>query len=142
MRVRQLAEKLGVSADTVRYYTRIGLLAPTKSTANGYKFYNIREQSCLRFILSARDLGFSVEDITQIIAKADDGQSACPTVRRLIDKRLHETQQRYLDMLRLRKRMLAAVDSWDSKEDKAPTGNQICYLIEEFIEVEVGSETK
>ena len=63
MQVIQLAKMLGVSPDTVRYYTRIGLLVPKKSIENGYKFYSSNEQNRLRFILSARDLGFSVDDI-------------------------------------------------------------------------------
>lgn len=132
MRVRQLSENLGVSPDTVRYYTRIGLIKPSKSAANGYKFYNVTEQNRLRFILSARDLGFSVEDIKHIISEADDGKSPCPTVRRLIDKRLHETEQRYLDTSRLRRRMLAAVENWSDKPDMEPCDNVICHLIEEF----------
>lgn len=132
MRVRQLAEKLGVSPDTVRYYTRIGLLEPKKSIENGYKYYSSDEQNRLRFILSARDLGFSVDDIKHIFHKADEGESPCPTVRRLIDNRLHETEKRFQDTLRLRERMHAAVENWSNKPDKKPSGNVICHLIEEF----------
>ena len=62
MQVTELADTFGVKKDTVRYYTRIGLLRPSKSSNNGYKFYATPEQTRLRFILSARDLGFSIED--------------------------------------------------------------------------------
>tara|TARA_R110002167_G_scaffold221996_2_gene426944 strand:+ start:1259 stop:1672 length:414 start_codon:yes stop_codon:yes gene_type:complete len=132
MHVRQLAEMLGVSPDTVRYYTRIGLLEPKKSNENGYKFYSPNEQNRLRFILSARDLGFSVIDIKHIFHKADEGESPCPTVRRLIDKRLDETEQRFQDTLRLRERMHAAVEYWVDKPDEKPSGNVICHLIDGF----------
>ena len=132
MQVRLLAEMLGVSPDTVRYYTRIGLLEPKKSIDNGYKFYSPNDQNRLRFILSARDLGFSVDDIKQIFHKADEEESPCPTVRRLIDNRLHETEQRFQDTLRLRARMHTAVKNWGDKPDKKPSGNVICHLIDEF----------
>jgi DNA-binding transcriptional MerR regulator len=132
MQVKQLAKMLGVSPDTVRYYTRIGLLNPKKAIENGYKIYSPNEQNRLRFILSARDLGFSVDVIKQIFHKADEGESPCPTVRRLIDNRLHETEQRFQDTLRLRARMHAAVDNWGDKPDKKPSGNVICHLIDEF----------
>jgi DNA-binding transcriptional MerR regulator len=95
MHLRQLAKMLGVSPDTLWYCTPVGLLDPQKSIKNGCKFYSPNEQNRLRFILSARDLGFSVEDIKQIFRKADEGESPSPTVRRLIDNRLHETEQRF-----------------------------------------------
>ncbi len=134
MRVNQLATELNVTADTVRYYTRIGLLTPSRNPENRYKEYSEQDRTRLRFILSARQLGFSVEDITQILGVADQGQSPCPLVRRLIDQRLHETEQRFQETLQLRERMLAAVGDWNRLPDCAPTGHMICHLIEQFAE--------
>ena len=62
MKVREIASALATTPDTVRYYTRLQLITPAKSD-NGYKFYSTKDASRLRFILSARHLGFSVEDI-------------------------------------------------------------------------------
>ena len=50
MRVKQIADALDISVDTVRYYTRIGLLVPNKSH-NGYKYYRPADVTRLRFIL-------------------------------------------------------------------------------------------
>jgi DNA-binding transcriptional MerR regulator len=75
MRVNQLANETGVSVDTVRYYTRIGFLKPTKNPSNGYKEYCAKEKRRMRFILSARQLGFSVSDIAEILDTADQGES-------------------------------------------------------------------
>ncbi len=132
MKVTQLAEAFGVKKDTIRYYTRIGLLRPSKSLENGYKFYGKKEQSRLRFILSARDLGFSIEDIKQIVSESDQGKTPCPTVRVLIEKRLYETEQRFIEMAKLRDRMRIAVTIWDDKPDQEPCDNVVCHLIEEF----------
>ena len=132
MKVTELAKAFGVKKDTVRYYTRIGLLRPSKSLENGYKFYGAKEQIRLKFILSARDLGFAIEDIKQIISESDQGKTPCPTVRELIEKRLHETEQRFIEMAKLRDRMRIAVATWDDKPDKEPCNNVICHLIEDF----------
>jgi DNA-binding transcriptional MerR regulator len=132
MRVNELAKKLGVSDDTIRYYTRAGFVTPGKDQSNGYKSYRERDENRLRFILSARQLGFSVADIAQILAEADGGKSACPTVRHLIALRLQETTQRFEDMQKLRKRMLAALNEWGSRPDRQPSGISICHLIEGF----------
>ena len=77
MKVREIASALATTPDTVRYYTRLQLITPAKSD-NGYKFYSTKDASRLRFILSARHLGFSVEDIKQILREADNGKTACP----------------------------------------------------------------
>lgn len=132
MRVAELADSLAITPDTVRYYTRVGYLTPKKNRANGYKKYDENDQQRLRFILSARQLGFSVSDIGHILAEADKGKSPCPMTRELLEKRLDETEQRFQETVTLRNRMKAAVDSWRSKPDKVPTGKMICHLIEEF----------
>lgn len=132
MRVNQLAQAVAVTPDTVRFYTRVGYLAPIKNPSNGYKEYDDNNVRRLRFILSARQLGFSVEDIGKILNESDQGMSPCPTVRQLIELRLQDHEQRFNDMLKLRQRMLAAVEQWSDKDNKLPTGKMICHLIEEF----------
>tara|TARA_R110000868_G_scaffold96209_1_gene264711 strand:+ start:166 stop:594 length:429 start_codon:yes stop_codon:yes gene_type:complete len=132
MKVSELARQLGVTADTVRFYTRINILDPTKNSVNGYRTYSQKDVNRLKFVLSARQLGFSVDDIQQILDHSDNKKSPCPMVRRLLDQRLHETEQRFLEMQLLRLHMQKAVLEWSQKPDKVPTGNMICHLIEDF----------
>ena len=140
MKVSQLARKLNVAPDTVRFYTRIGIITPCINTVNGYKEYNKRDQNRLRFVLSARNLGFSVKDIEEILGVSETGKSGCPIVRDLIQRRLQETEQRFLETAALRNRMLSAVSEWRLKPDKEPTGDMVCHLIEEFSEVAMEEE--
>ena len=133
MQVIELARRLQVSTDTVRYYTKVGFLQPVKSTANGYRHYSERDLERLRFILSARQLGFSVADVGQILAEADAGHSPCPLVRDLIEQRLHETEQRFRETRLLRDRMHAALEEWRLEPDGMPDGHSICHLIEGFM---------
>ena len=134
MKVAELAKSLGTTADTVRYYSRLGLLKPAKSV-NGYKLYSNKEVSRLKFILSARNLGFSVVDIKEIINESEDGKSACPLVRSLIKERLEETEKQFQAMLALRGKMSSALSRWEEMEDKAPTANMVCHLIENFEQI-------
>ncbi len=134
MHVNELAIRIGVTPDTVRYYTRIGLLKPNKNPINGYKTYSEQECHRLRFITDARVLGFSVDDIRQILGVADTGKTPCPIARELIEIRLQELEERFQNMVRLRQRMLDAVASWKDKPDQEPNGHAICHLIEEFSE--------
>ena len=118
----------------MRYYTRLGLLKPAKSV-NGYKSYSNKEVPRLKFILSARNLGFSVADIKEIINESEDGKSACPLVRSLIKERLEETEKQFQAMLALRGKMSSALSQWEEMEDKAPTANMVCHLIENFEQI-------
>ena len=135
MRVNQLAKELSVPADTVRYYSRIGFLTPNKSL-NGYKEYSREDVQRLRFILSARQQGFSVDDIGQILDEASNGRTVCSLVRRILKERINEMEKRFFEIERLHKRMLAAVDQWDLKPDKAPAGQMVRHLIEDFMKEE------
>ena len=132
MRVNELASSLGVTADTIRFYTRKGLLRPERCPTNGYREYGPQDQSRLRFILSAKHLGFSLKDITQILKEADKCETPCPMVRELIERRLYEVEKRFQDMTLLRKRMRKAAEDWKAKPDGMPDGHTICNLIENF----------
>jgi|TARA_R110001599_G_C12233876_1_gene658246 DNA-binding transcriptional MerR regulator len=62
MRVNQVAKLLNVTPDTIRFYTRNKILQP-RSESTGYRDYSEKEVNRLMFVLSARQLGFSVADI-------------------------------------------------------------------------------
>lgn len=130
MRVTELAKALSTTPDTVRYYTRIGLIEPKKSPENGYKYYGQAVQERLKFILNARQLDFSVDEIREILTESDKGHTACPLVREIVEHRLAETEKQFQSALLLREKLKNAISDWQSKPDKAPTGHMICHLIE------------
>lgn len=134
MRVSDLAQILEVTPDTVRFYTRKGFITPTKNQFNGYKIYNAKDKERLGFIISARQLGFSVDEIAQILGEADQGHTVCSLVRELIAQKLIETERQFQQTLALRNRLQAAITDWQSKPDIAPTGHMVCHLIEGIIE--------
>lgn len=132
MRVTELAKKLKISPDTVRFYTRMGALKPCKNTDNGYKSYSPKDEARLRFILGARGLGFTVADIEEILRVSDEHHTPCPLVRELIEERLEETEAHFNEMRRLRDRMRKAVAEWQQLPDADPKGHRVCHLIESF----------
>ena len=132
MRVKAFAEKMGVTPDTVRFYTREGLLTPSRDSSNGYRVYGERDRRRLGFIVAARSLGFTLEDIGHILGVADAGRTPCPRARELIQARLEDVEERFRQMHALRNRMLAAVENWETRPDSEPDGHAICHLIEGF----------
>lgn len=132
MQVSQLAKKADVSADTVRFYTKEGLLRPQKSPDNGYQQYSQNDYQRLMFARKARQLGFSLKEIQAILSQADNHNSPCPMVRNLFEKHLHQVEQQIEELQSLRQRMLDAVGVWKEMPDGIPDGQTICQLIENW----------
>jgi DNA-binding transcriptional MerR regulator len=132
MKVSELAQSLEITPDTVRYYTRAGFLTPKKNNENGYKDYSLQDKKRLRFIVNARQIGFSVKDIQQILQHAQDDDSACPMVRKLIEERLQQTEVQFQQIKTLRNKMRDAVEQWQALPDQTSSNEIICHLIESF----------
>ncbi|MBY6209889.1 MULTISPECIES: MerR family transcriptional regulator [Halomonas] len=130
MKVSELATSVGVTSETVRHYTREGLLSPSKDPANGYHRYSEQDRERLSFIQRARTLGFSLADIRQILVHADQGDSPCPLVRDLLAERLPKIRQRIAELEALAQRMEDAMTSWQDMPDGMPNGHSLCRLIE------------
>ena len=84
MIANEVAKTAGVSANVVRYYSRIGLLNPTRNPDNGYREYTPQDVIRVRFIRKAKWLGFTLKDVKVILEEADSGKSPCGEVRRII----------------------------------------------------------
>jgi len=67
MNIGQAAEASGVSAKMIRHYEQVGLLPVARRTASGYRQYGDSEVHTLRFIRQARDLGFSIAEIGELV---------------------------------------------------------------------------
>ncbi len=127
-----LAKKADVPVFTVRHYTKIGLLHPERMQRNGYKIYRQSDVTLLRFISNAKDLGFTLKEIAEILDKADHGESPCPIVREIIDRRIQETTQNIKKLQRLKRKMVRAKSEWEKMGDAEPNGHSVCHLIESF----------
>ncbi|HKU98654.1 MAG TPA: helix-turn-helix domain-containing protein [Vineibacter sp.] len=103
-----LAKRADVPVETIRYYEREGLLpAPERSRA-GYRLYRAADAERLRFIRRARDLGFSLDDIRQLLGLA--GRAApCDDVRALASAHLCDVRAKLADLRRMERTLTALV---------------------------------
>lgn len=129
-----LAKRADVPVFTVRYYTRIGLLKPSRDLSNGYKIYKQSDKERLQFISAAKELGFTLAEIEDILDHAAHSNSPCPMVREIVEKRIEENKQKIREMKRLQKRLEAATEMWKTMKNSTPDGHSVCRLIESFVE--------
>jgi|TARA_Y100001933_G_scaffold188422_1_gene187469 DNA-binding transcriptional MerR regulator len=130
MRVKELAERSGVAAHVIRYYTRLGLLHPVRERGNRYRSYAKQDVYRVRFIRRARWLGFTLSDVGSILEEADSGVSPCPEVRDLIERRARENHRRLDAVNALQQRMEASIARWATLPDRLPDHDSLCYLID------------
>jgi DNA-binding transcriptional MerR regulator len=134
-----LAKRANVPLFTVRYYTRIGLLKPSRDLRNGYKVYKPSDRDRLKFISAAKELGFTLAEIEEILGHAVHGDSPCPMVREVVEKRIEENREKIREMKRLQKRLEAAAEMWKAMKNSEPDGHSVCRLIESFSESQDGA---
>jgi DNA-binding transcriptional MerR regulator len=130
--VSQLARQGAVAAHVVRYYVRIGLIHPNHRHENGYRLFDKSEVARLGFTRAAKHLGFTLNEIRQIMARADSGSSPCPDVRALMRERIVQNRARLDAMLTQQARMEAALAAWEEMPDRVPDKGNVCHLIESF----------
>lgn len=96
--IGEAARRSGVSARMVRHYEGLGLLPAVARTESGYRQYTEADIHTLRFVKRSRDLGFSMEEITELVGLWHNRRRTSASVKRIAQRHLGELEQRIADM--------------------------------------------
>lgn len=130
MFIHELAQMTGVSAKTIRYYESIGLVPDPQRAENNYRQYAPDAVERLRFIVSARSLGFSLTDIGEFLSARDEGTLPCKRVLDSIDGRITDIDRRIADLLALRDALSRVrADGANIPPDKRCDDECLCYIV-------------
>ncbi len=99
----ELARRTGCNLETIRYYEKIGMLPDPPRTASGYRIYNEGHLYRLRFILRARELGFTIEEIRGLLELVDGGTQTCAEVKKRTERHLADVRAKIADLRRIGK---------------------------------------
>lgn len=102
MNIGQAAKACGVTAKMIRHYETIGLIAQSHRTEAGYRQYTPTDLHNLRFIKSARSLGFSLDDIKHLLSLWQDKQRASADVKTLAQHHLDVLNSKILELTQMR----------------------------------------
>ncbi|WP_128931549.1 MerR family transcriptional regulator [Bradyrhizobium zhanjiangense] len=101
MRRAELAQRTGCNLETVRYYEKVGLLSEPPRTPGGYRSYDAAHEQRVRFILRARELGFSLREIRELLHLVDERDQPCADVRAVAAAHLDDVRAKIADLKRM-----------------------------------------
>jgi DNA-binding transcriptional MerR regulator len=107
--IGDLAEQVGVTPDTLRYYERLRLLPPPPRSNGGYRLYEPAVAERVAFIRKAQALGLTLDDVREVLRIADAGTPPCEHVRAALGRRLGEVEARIADLEELRHTLAGAL---------------------------------
>jgi Cu(I)-responsive transcriptional regulator len=101
MTIGDLARATGVKVVTIRYYEQAGLLPVPPRTEGNYRTYKPEHQRRLQFIRRLRDLGFTLEQVRDLLRLASDRNEACDEVDRMTHEHLADVEEKIRDLQKL-----------------------------------------
>ena len=136
MRIGDLAKRAGVTPKTIRFYEQSGLLRRAARTSAGYREYATDTIDEVLLIRKAQALGFSLEDVREILELARAGRAPCSRVLDLARRHVADIEAKITLLQRLNGQLNEAVARWQDGGEPEDCAESFCGLIQN-----VGAET-
>jgi MerR family transcriptional regulator, copper efflux regulator len=133
LRSGALARAAGVSRDALRYYERHHLMPPAQRAPNGYRCYSPQALKRVRVIRAALGIGFTVDELEEILSARDRGLAPCRQVHALAIEKGKLLQARIAELTALQRALDAAIRSWRRKLNSTVPGTR-AGLLEMFVD--------
>lgn len=127
LKIGEVSRQSGIGIEALRFYEKSGLLDRPGRTYSGYRLYDESVLERLAFVKKAQVLGFSLDEIKQLIAHKRAGENPCAEVREIVKVRLAELDERIKQMIQYRDELAAALTEW---EETGEADGHVCGLIE------------
>lgn len=119
-RIGDVTKKIGLSADTLRYYEKIKLLPKISRTASGIREYDDKDLSRLKFIQRAQKMNFSLAEISDLLKMREDPQKVRNEVRQLTADKLCEVDEHLQSLTTLRNELQLLLNLCQGSKDGCP----------------------
>ena len=141
-KIGQVAQETGLSIDTIRFYEKQGLLKRSPRTEGGFRLFGLSDIETLRFIRKAQELGFSLNEIRELLILRSDQVPACSHVKELLDQKLTSVEQKITELQSLERSLKRALQKCKRELKTAVAGHEECCPVIDEINRAARSNTK
>ena len=128
LKIGEVSKQTGIAVGALRYYEELGLLSSMRGQ-NGYRYYLPSAVHQVQFIKKAQSLGFSLEDVGEVLNVHQQGDVPCGLVRSLLQEKIEQLETQIQQMAAFKESLEQYRDSWAETQPRPEPGD-ICPLIE------------
>jgi DNA-binding transcriptional MerR regulator len=125
-KIGQVANETGLSIDTIRFYEKQGLLRRSPRTEGGFRLFGVGDIETLKFVRKAQELGFSLNEIRELLILRADHVPACSHVKELLDQKLAAVEQKITELRSLELSLKRALLKCKRELKTAAPGHASC----------------
>lgn len=127
LKISELAEQTGLTAHTIRFYEKHGLISASERSEAGYRYYNDADVRRAEFVRTARNIGFSLDDIGQLLSiRLDKDSHSCQEVTDITRHKLDEVNEKIAELAMMQKTLELLLQSCSGGPENAAH----CSIIE------------
>ena len=126
LQIGALAQQTGLTVDAIRFYEKSGLLKRPPRSEGGFRLFRTEDAQDLKFIRRAQELGFSLQEIRELLILQQDNIEACVHVGELLDQKLADVRGKIVELQKLEGSLEDALRKCKQKLRKARTTHRGC----------------
>ena len=112
LRIGELATKTGLTAHTIRFYEKSGLLNASQRSESGYRYYADTDVRQAEFVKTARKIGFSVDDVSTLLSiRVDKSNHTCQDVTEITQRKLNDVNEKISELLLMQQTLKILLNS-------------------------------
>lgn len=135
LKIGELAALADVSADTLRYYEKQGLLQPTTRSAAGYRLYSNADAKKIGFIIAAKEVGFTLAEIKKLLSlEVTKDEKSCADVKEFVDHKIADINYRLQELQKIKHSLTTLSEACCGGPEPATQ----CTILETLSDVKTG----
>ncbi len=111
MKIGQVAKQAGISVEAVRFYEKQGLIKSPARNESGYRIYSSDAIHQLSFVTRAKELGFSLKEIRELLLLRDSPNITCAEIKNQTEKKIADIEQKITDLKLIKDSLVALANS-------------------------------
>jgi len=133
LQIGAVAQQTGLTVDAIRFYEKEGLLQRPPRSEGGFRLFRLEDVEALKFIRKAQELGFSLQEVREILVVQGHGVESCEHVRELVEQKLVSVRGKVEELRKLERSLQRALRKCNRRLRQASaTHERNCPVLEEL----------